>query len=431
MTVSGRARPLALVACAAIAAAAASVSAQPFRPERPLVHVVGTPPGARVDRVDPQRTGSSRTPLPVAELRVAWRSTVKAALEHAPVLDARGVAYVVGARGEVAAIDGDGAERWSVSTGAAGAGPAALLSDDTIAFVDGAGDALGVRDGRVRWKAHVGAADPSRPAAPLALDDGGLVAAAGPDLVLLDSAGEERARARLDEAIVAPLVATKDRVLAVVASGAVWSWAPGALDAARVGTFGSPVEGGAALADDDTLVAVTHLGARLTDLRLREGRARTRAAPGGSIWLGPPAVARGVVFALALTATGERVMAVDPSGQEVGSALLQPGGVAADGGALVLPTAQPTPILVDSSATVLFVTMNGAVGAARRVSQPDPAVELLATVCTNSSSFAPASGIAPAGPGAVVVACRHGEVVAIRSSGGNATPRSRESGAGR
>jgi hypothetical protein len=383
---------------------------------------VGTPRGARVDRVDPQRTGCAPSPLPASHLRVVWRVAVKTALEHAPVVDARGGVYVVGARGEVEAVGDDGGERWRVATGASGAGPAALLSDDTVVFVDGAGEAVAVRDGKVRWKVRIGSPDPSIASAPLPLDLGGVVVAAGPDLVALEAGGQEISRVRLPEAVDAPLLAAADRVVAVTSSGAVWSWAPGALDASRVGTFESPVEGAVAMSGPDTLIAVTHAGARLTEMHVRDGATWTRAFSAGAAWPGSPAIAGGVAYVVTRTASSDTVTAIDREGSAIGSAPLgsSPLAGAPDAGPQLLAPPPPTPILVDRASTVVFATHAGSVGAASRLGQADVSVELLAGVCPalTTAAWQPIAGIAPLSASTVVVACYHGEIAAVSASEG-------------
>jgi hypothetical protein len=418
-------------AALAIGSLAGAVSAQTLRPDRPRTLVVGTPAGgARVDRIDSARTGLARTALPGSALRVAWRVSIGALLEHAPLVASGGATYVIGTRGEVVALDEGGAEKWHAATGALLPGPGALLSDDTVTFVDGAGDAYAVREGSLRWKAHVGRSDAGRPS-PLALDDGGLVAAAGRDLAALDAEGHERARATLPEAVAAPLVAYRNRVLAITSSGAVWSWAPGALEATRLGTFGTALDGGAALGDDHTLIGVTNAGARLTAVDLRDGASVTRASSAGSLWLGPPAAAGGLALLLSLTPSTEMALALDAAGREVGSALLQvrSPSVASDGGTAALVAVPRAAPVVDSSSTALFGTSGGALAAVARFGRAaDATVELLPAVCSTLSpgvAASPISGVTPLGPGAVVVACRHGEVLSVtgtsRADGGDST----------
>ncbi len=409
-----------LASGAVVAASGGAAVAQTVRAERPLTLVVGTPAGgARADRVDVARTGLSRTPLPEAHLRVAWRASVGALIEQPPLVDAHGATYVVGTRGEVVALAEDGTEKWHAATGAVLPGASALLSDDTFAFVDGLGDALGVREGRIRWRTHIGKVEAGNPA-PLALDDGGLVAAAGRDLAAVDADGRERARTRLPEPVVQPLVAFGDRVIAITSSGAVWSWVPGAVDAVRTASFGTPTDGSAALSDEHTLIAVTGAGARLSAVDLREGTSTTRAVSTGALWLGPPATAAGITFFIARTPSTELALALDASGSEVGSAAIQSRvpAMAPDGGAQPLASAPHAPPIVDSSGVLVFATNGGALGAARRLRRADGVVELLTPVCS-ALSAGPSSavaGIAPRGSGSVVVACRHGEVLSVSGS---------------
>src|SRR5258708_27049561 len=150
----------------------------------------------------------------------------------------------------------DGSERWRISTGAIDPGPAALLSDDTLVFVDEAGEAIAARDGAVRWKTRFGRSETAH-AAPLPLRDGGVVVATAHDVAVLDADGRPRVRNPLSEATIAPLLSGLSKIVTVTTSGVVWTWTPGAPEATRVASFGSPVDGGAALSDDHTLVAVT------------------------------------------------------------------------------------------------------------------------------------------------------------------------------
>ena len=276
-----------LVGVAGLASAGAVALGQPIDPARPSTLVIGVPAGARAERVDSARTGLSRSPLPSSRLRVEWRASTSVALDHAPLVDARGAVYVVSARGEAIATARDGTERWRVPTGAVDPGPPALLSDDTLVVLDGSGDAVGVRDGIVRWRTHVGAADPAD-TGPLPLDDGGVVVPAGRDLAVLDAEGHERARIVLPEPAAAPLLWTLGRIVIVGVSGTVWTWAPGSAEPARAATFGSRTEGPVALAGDRTLLAIVagHTSVAAVDI-LRGRPAVTRAVAPGGLWLGP------------------------------------------------------------------------------------------------------------------------------------------------
>jgi hypothetical protein len=411
-------------AVAAVAAVASSASAQTIDTSRPRTLVVGTPSaGAPADRVDAARTGRSRERLPAGSLRREWQVAVGATVERAPLVDVHGTTYVVGTRGEVEAIGRDGAERWKLATEAMEPGPAALLSDGTLVFVDAAGEAVGVRDGAERWRTRVGRPDAALPA-PLPLDDGGVVVATTRELAALDADGQERARTTLPEATTVPLVSALGRVVAVTTSGAVWTWTPGAPEPTRVASFGSAVDGGAALADDHTLVAVTAGQLHLAAVDLVRGTTTTRAvAPG--LWLGPPAMRGGTAYLLALTPTGELAVALDASGAETARALLAPHPPPAtlDGGLALLPSGPHTPPLVDDAGTVAFATLEGGVGVVA-AGVPGATAERLPDACPLSAArpsvpagragpAAPVAGLAPLGAGAFVAVCRSGMVLAL------------------
>lgn len=414
------------------AAPAAAAWAQQIDVERPHTFVVGTPGGgSRVDRVDGARTGLARTTLPTSGLRVSWEASVGALTEQAPMVDARGSVYVVGTRGEVVTLGRDGVEIARVAAGGGQPGPAALLSDDTVAFVEtaaGAGVAVGVRDGRVRWRTHFGRADPSPPA-PLALGDGGVVVATANDLAVLDADGQPRARATLPEAVTAPLISASGRIVLVTATGTVWTWAPGN-DPTRTARFGSPIDGSAALADDHTLLAVTNRRTHLTAIDLERGTVTTRAASQGADWSGPPAIAGPVAFLIALAPGGDLAVALDPNGHDVARALIgsHTPAVATDGGAASTPvTGSATPPLVDSAGTFAFATSDGRVGVVPRMTAGGGTVEMVTTPCSavlGSGGKGPpvVAGLAPLANGVLLATCRSGTVVAVEGAGRGRLP---------
>jgi hypothetical protein len=414
-----RARTLRMMASTSVAAAittALAAMGQTMRVERPRTLVVGTPTGgSRVDRVDGARTGRSRTALPASGLRTQWRAPLGMVVEQAPLVDERGTTYVVGTRGEVVALARDGSERWRASTGAMQPGPAALLSDDTLVFVDGAGEAVAVRSGNIRWRVRFGRGSPLHPA-PLALDDGGVVVATTYELAALDVDGRERARISLREATVVPLVAALGKILAVTTSGAVWSWSPGAGEATRVASFGSPVDGGAALADDHTLVAVTAEKAHLAAIDLRRGVVTTRAVASAGLWLGPPAMRGATAYLVLSTVTSELGLAVDGTGNEVARSLLalHPPTISPDGG-IALPIAAPhTPPLIDTTGCFAFATADGTIG----IWNANGVEKLVSEACeppvgSSGRTIPPVVGFAPLEPGVFVAVCHAGAALAI------------------
>ncbi len=409
------------------AALATAAQGQSTQVDRARTLIVGQPAGSRTDRVDAARTGLSRTPLPASGLRIEWRASTGTSIDDEPLVDARGGSYVVGTRGEAVALARDGTERWRVPTGALDPGPAVLLSDDTLVFADASGDAIGVREGTVRWRSHFGRAEGAHPS-PLPLEDGGVVVATDRDLAVLDAQGRQLARTTLPEAMTAPLLSALGQVIAVTVSGTVWGWVPGTPEATRLAGFGSPIEGDAALADGHTLVAIaagrTTLAA--VDLRHASGNAAVpRAVAIGGLWLGSPAMRGGEATLAMLGPASELAIAIDADGNTLRRSLLighVPSGVV-DAGAPPFGAGRPgAPLLVDASGTVAFATLEGSVGIAAIGPGGDGAVELLSDACPRpigpSSSSGTVAGLAPLPPRSFLATCRSGTVLAVTGTGG-------------
>jgi hypothetical protein len=409
-------RRLAAAALAALGAASAAraVRGQSLIVERPRTFVVGAPSGgARADRVDGARSGRTTVRLPASPLKSEWRIPLGTLVERAPLVDEHGTTIVVGKRGEVIAIARDGTERWHVATGAGQPGPAALLSDGTVVFVDAAGEAVAVRRGAVAWRRRFGRSDAARPA-PLPLDDGGVVVATLQEIALLDAEGTERARAPLPEPTVLPLVAAGGQVLLVALSGTVWSWGLGLEEPTRVASFGSPVDGAAALADPTTLIGVTAGQLHVAAVDLARGDAKTLAVAPVGQWLGPPAVLGSTIYVGLLTPTSELALTLGVDGKELSRTLLalHPPAPSADGGAAPIHPLH-TPPLVDAAGTMAFATADGAIGVVHHET-----VEPLSDACEpplgTAARDAPAVvALASLEPGAMVAVCHAGAVLAI------------------
>ena len=398
-----------LVAAGVVTASlAGAAAAQTVDTHGARTFVVGMPRGgARVDRVNLGRSGQCAEALPSSGLRIAWQTPfLGVSISHAPLVDGAGTTFVVGGQGDVVAISHDGTESWRASTGALQPGPAALASDGSVVFVDSNGEAVSVRQGHQRWRRRFGRADAAHPA-PLPLEDGGVVVATSHELALLDADGNERARTALPEPATAPLIAAQGHVIVVAGSGTVYSWTLGG-ELLRVGSFGAPVDQGAALADDHTLLAVTSAHTHLTALDLTRGTATTRAVAAAGLWLGPPATSKGSAEMLWITQTSELVVFLDPSGAELRRAVVATRApmLSPDGGPVAIVPPPRVPTIVDAAGTAAFVTTDGAgiVGGG--------AAEMVSDVCPAAGGGA-AAGLAPLGRGAFVVACRAGSLVAL------------------
>lgn len=417
----------AIAALAALAAAATAgglilgprdAEAQRIDPRRPIVLVVGSPPGASpMHRVDARRTGLSKTPLPSGALRVVWRKATGLSVAQPALSGGDGTLAVISVRGDVTFLDAAGEERGVVKGGAAQTGPAATTSDGTVVFATSTGDVVGVRRSlpRVRFTTRIGG-ERNVHAAPLALDDGGVVIATMTDLVVLDAEGNVRSRTSLPEAPAAPLLASADKVLAVTSSGAVFGWAPGR-EPVRLASFGAGVDGGALLVDGTKLLGVVE-GNKLVEIDLARGARSTRALAQQGVYLGPPAarsVGKGQSLAtlLVLTQTREFVVTVDPGGHELVRApiaSLTPT-ILPDGGTAPLVAVPSVGPLVDARGVVAFASTDGHVGAV----SPEGGVETIGEAVCAKGARSAIVGLTPFGNGAFAVTCEGGVVVKIAS----------------
>ncbi|CAN5924575.1 hypothetical protein BH11MYX4_BH11MYX4_31700 [soil metagenome] len=391
--------------------------AQRLDPRRPSVFVVGSPGGASpTTRGDGRRTGVSKELLPAGVLHVAWRKTIGLTIDQPALVGPDGMLAIVTARGDVVFLDESGEERGRASSGTTSVGPATMTSDGTVVFMSSAGDAVGVRRAspRPRFVTRVGGERNLR-AAPLSLDDGGVVVATATDLVVLDAEGNVRARVSLPETPAAPLLASGDRVIAVTTTGAVYGWTPGR-EPFRLGSFGAPIDGGAALGDANTLIAVIE-GNHLVELDLTRAARSTRSVAAQGLYLGPPsvrAVAAGGTLATLLAQTASRafVVTLDPGGQETARApiaTLTPITLP-DGGPAALVARPHTGPIVDPRGAIAFAAPDGHVG----MVAPDGAVDTLGElICTQNARSAGIAGLTPFGRGAFAITCEGGVIARI------------------
>jgi hypothetical protein len=405
---------------------AAAALAQRFDARRPQTLVVGLSPGdAPADRVDARRTGFARSRLPTSSLRPVWRRSIGLEIDDAPLVGQDGEVIVIATRGDVVTFSPDGMERRRVSAGLGAPGPGVILASGTIVVVNGAGEAVGIRDGVIRFRTHVGERNAPQKAAPLALDDGGAVVAVGAELTSLDAEGNVRARATLPEPAAWPLVPGLGKVVAVAAGGAVYAWAPGR-EPVLAGSFGGAVEGGAVAVDDRTLLAVVD-GTHLSALDLERGVTATRSLASAGLYLGPPSIRGTTTHLLALTLGSVIATSIDPAGQEVGNHVVETPSLAllTDGGAAPLLAPTRTPTLVDAAGTLAFGTPDGHIGVVTASGEVETLGE---SICTGGRSPrwpAPGSapghagggfaGFAPAGDSGFVVLCESGQLARITS----------------
>ncbi|MDB4997714.1 MAG: hypothetical protein JWM74_5146 [Myxococcaceae bacterium] len=395
-------------------ASASPAGAQRVDPRRPETLYVGTPSGpSPTDRIDAQRSGLTRTKLPTQGLHVAWRRSFGHTIDHAPLVLANGEIVIIAGRGDVVTLADDGSERSRTIVGSGAAGPPTVTSDGTVVIVTSSGEAVGVRRGAVRFRTRLGGERTlTGHISPLSLEDGGVVVATSTELTALDAEGGVRSRGVLPEPLATPLVATAGKVLAITTSGVVYAWIPGR-EPQRVGSFGAPIDGGATLSDENTLIAIVD-GNRLAALDLRRGVLVTRAQGAGTFYLGAPAMRGPVAYLLGQTPGRTFVLALDASGQEAQRVLVASSApqTLGDGGAAPFTIPAHVSPIVDRAGTVAFASPDGKVG----VVYSGAAEALSDVLCSRASTTTKGSGgivgIAPA-TDAFLVACDTGALVKI------------------
>ena len=435
---SKNARSRSVIAAATIAAAAL-LPASPARadvidPSLPRTLVVGAPRGAAPsERIDAQRTGRSRTLFPAAPLH-RWEHHITGGIELAPVVDEHDNVIVVGTTPDAIKLDSEGKELWRLRFGTSAAVVAPVLtSDGTLVIVTAAGQAVGVTpSGSLRFVTPLGVRGRDADTVPLALDDGGVIIAAGGALVEIDRDGAVRARTALeikpgsaDSRVTGALVqGPSSEALFTTESGSVFAWRP-PLAPRKLGNLGGFPRRGAVVTGPRTLTAVVD-SRRIVDFDLPTGVTHVRQSSGsgaqidGPITLGPDGLL------LAATQAG-LLVGVDGAGNETirialekppiapsvapGPAAAQPGGsvnifggtVGGGGGsgffgAPVEIKPSPAPI-IDREGRIAFVRANGRAG----VVSPGGAVTLASErVCSS-----PLAAL-PAGVKRLLIACRDG-----------------------
>jgi hypothetical protein len=420
-----------VLAIAAVLPAGSIALADSIDPSFPRTVVVGAPRGAAPsERIDARRSGQTRTRLPYPPVEL-WRRHITGGTEFAPLVDAEDNILVALTVPEAIKLGPDGKEIWRVRLGtAAPVVPPALTSDGTLIVITGAGQAFGIApNGAVRFTTQLGVRGRDIEATPLALNDGGLVVAAGPTLVELDRDGTIRARTALearpgalDGRITGALLPAPEgdarlfgATLFTTESGSVYSFRPPGAPRKLV-SFGSFPRKGAMLADARTMLAVIDNNRRVIALDLPTGTTHIRAsATPGSFFDGPVTLAPASRGSLALvTLQSGLLLGFDAAGNEkLRIALEKPppmpdtgtpsvGGTPAQKPIGFFSPVEPKPspaLIVDPDGRIGFARANGRVG----IVGPDGALALAGErVCVSPV------GIVPAGEKRMLLACRDG-----------------------
>jgi hypothetical protein len=404
--------PIRLAAVAGLAlAAAAPARADVIDTTMPRTVAVGAPRGAAPsERLDPRRTGRTRTALPTRAVEV-WRRHVNGNIEVPPVVDEAGDVIVALGISEIVKLGGDAREKWRARLAASAAASPAILADGTIVVLTAAGVAQGFTPGGApRFATPLGIARRDTDTIPLALSNGGLLVAAGSTVVEIDADGVVRARATIEDRLPGASVPTPERAAGAVVegpmgalittvNGGVFRFRPPAAPR-KLGALGGVPTRGAMLADDRTLVAVVD-ARRVVALDLPSGTTQTRSS--GTLFDAPPALGPNGMILVA-TQLGV-LLGLDAAGNEKVRLLLDkplPATTAlSPGSTTFLPTElKPSPpVIVDPNGRIAFLRANGRAG----MVAPSGRVEVLSErICATPVA------VLPAGEKRVLIACRDG-----------------------
>jgi hypothetical protein len=390
-------------------------------PTMPRTISVGAPRGASPsDRGDSARTGRVKVSLPYPPVE-AWRKHVSGGLEQAPIADDSGNLILALTSAEVVKLSPEGKEIWRTRVGTSPpVAPPLFTSDGTIIVLTSSGSLYGLRpSGAIKFTTSLGTRGRDD-TTPLATRDGGIVAAVGHSLIEVDADGAVRSRATIEERPTGGLIAGPEGTLITTESGTVFSWRS-PLAPKKLGTFSGVPRRGAAFLPSATggfVVAVID-NRRVVALELATGttHVRSSAAPSGSFFDGPVAIAQGgLVLAAAQSGT---LYGFDSAGNDKLHSLLEKQAlVVADAGPpspsgpgifgiaasafLAQPELKPSPpVIVDDRGRVGFVRSGGRVGVAT--------VEGAVSIASEKLCNAPIA-VTAAGEKRMLASCRDGSL---------------------
>lgn len=385
----------------AVALAASSASAEPIDPSLAHARVVGPPPGAHpVERVDPDRGGAARAPLPGSP-RLLWRARAATSARAPVVVDTQGRIAIAGLSGTLSQVDAAGSLEWSMRFGSAApiAGPV-LTSDGRRALITAAGELMVVSD-RGRPLARVPL--PLRAARDvgdlLPTGSGGVILAAGTRLIELDRGGALVAETTTPEP-ARSLTMRGQRVLAVSERGTVFEWRAPA-PARVLGSFGGRVTGRAAFTSEQHLTAVVG-DKRLVDLNLRAGTRHLRFESSERLEGSPTVLPNGETRVT--TADGLLLGSSRVGDETLRVAMELPGAPSTGALAATVDDGESVPTIVDGAGKTAFVRPGldvGIVDAAGRV-----------RLASDVSCIDPVA-LVPAGKARLALVCGSGHVFMI------------------
>jgi hypothetical protein len=371
---------------------AATGGAEPLDPTLAQRWVVGTPRGsAPLARIDAERTGRTREPLP-ARPRVLWRARVQGGIAFAPVVDERGSLLAASPIASITQIGQGGKVLWTARTGATPAATSPVLtSDGTRVVLTQGGELLGFdASGSARFARTLPIAPVRAIADPLPLEDGGLLVSSGRTALRLDKGGAVQARASVDADVTA-LLGYDAAMLLVTERGDVHAWRPPA-EPSRLASFAGRVEG-AARAGKSLVAVVDQSKLVVLDLATGSRQERLELPLGLSPW--PALLADGGSRVVSFDG---QLLGHDRNDNEAQRTALEP--PSAPGPGLTAGAASP-PLIVDLEGRTGFVRPGLPAGVADRAGRP--------AVAEGAACLDPIA-VVPAGKLRMLLACRSGAI---------------------
>jgi hypothetical protein len=395
VTLLQRAAPSSAVALFALAALA-TARAEPLDPTLPQRVAVGDPQGAApMDRIDASRSGRARQRLP-ARPRVLWRARV-GGIDHPLLVDARGGVVAAGSPPHLTQLDARGKLEWTARlTSSPLTSPVITSSGARIVFTSSGHLSAFDASGKLIRRQSLAPPGSTVNAAPLALDDGGLVVALGGLVLRLDAAGGVVAKSLIDDDVRTVLRDTSSNVLLVTARGDVVEWKPPHPPNHR-GSFGGKIEDGAALTGPSRVTAVVDR-TRLIELKLTTGTRHVRLPDGPLLLRGPPAIS--TTGESRLASVDGLLLGHDTAGRETLRVALEPITVApGDAGAPAPLSGGAPPLILDGDGRIGFVRPGLDAGIVTADGE---------TVAAAGAACGDPVALAPGGPRRMAVACRSG-----------------------
>lgn len=403
------------------------VSSDTLNPSRVQHLSVGVAQGfAASARLDSQRTGTSSASFPTAP-SLLWRKAV-GATDLTPLVSRDESITIALASGDLLRLDKDGREvfRIHLPGGAPAVPPLPLVNGNTVALAANGLMSHISPDGKLISSQRTPVRNCDQPL--LATSDGSFAAASGRIVTTFFQDGNTREVSTLPMRVVAPLVESRNGILALLDDGHVYRISQ-PLPPRRLGSFGAAVDG-FVLVSERTLLGAA--GAQILALDLETGIASVRfTVPSGAAVERPIAATAALAFA---ASSDGQLFVIDKDGLDVARATLERPSPSASPSAPVftmtpsqpVPVVSGPPLVADRHNNVAFLRNSGRAGVVLLDTPPQEGRERQAlagkTILISDIACQTPLAILPAGPRRLLVACREGNIALFADREGEPSP---------